>query len=273
MPAILAIFGILKLVAFEFVPGVRRALNGCRPNSKDVTVRSPYRFPAWNRLMHSGTLLALVVGSAVHASAAEPARPGLVDKALIAHWTFDEETGNACADSRGRGHDASPEGPAVLGRVEGLFGNAVKFPELHKLRVPGMPDVGCVERITLSAWTLPVEFEDDNEIFHKEDGNDRVLFAFQANGTILSLGLNIGGYVQCGASIKPARLLDGNWHHCAATFDGQMMRVYLDGREIGSLNRTGLITAGASRRDALARTAAASAFKAPRTICGSTEKR
>ena len=84
------------------------------------------------------------------------------------------------------------------------------------------------------------------EIFRKEDGNDRVLFSFQNDGTILSLGLNINGYVECDAKITPERVRDGRWHHCAATFDGRWMRVYLDGDEIGNLERPGAIRAGGS---------------------------
>ena len=71
-----------------------------------------------------------------------------------------------------------------------------------------------------------------------------MLFSFQDNGTHLSLGLNVGGYVECDAPIRPEQVLDGGWHHCAATFDGRFMRVYLDGREIGSLERPGTIRAG-----------------------------
>ena len=43
-------------------------------------------------------------------------------------------------------------------------------------------------------------------------------------------------------SNDPAVVLDGTWHHCSATFDGTFMRVYLDGREIGSLRRPGSIS-------------------------------
>jgi hypothetical protein len=60
----------------------------------------------------------------------------------------------------------------------------------------------------------------------------------------LSLGLNIGGYVECDAKIEPKQVLDGQWHHCAATFDGHVMCVYLDGQRVGQHNRPGTITAG-----------------------------
>ena len=46
--------------------------------------------------------------------------------------------------------------------------------------------------------------------------------------------------------INPARVRDGRWHHCAATFDGHWLRVYLDGDEIGRLERPGQIRAGGS---------------------------
>ncbi|MDP6725592.1 MAG: hypothetical protein QF536_10445, partial [Arenicellales bacterium] len=83
---------------------------------------------------------------------------------------------------------------------------------------PGRPDFGKLKRISFSAWTRPTRWDGYNEIFRKEDGNRRVLFSFQENGRILSLGLNIGGYIECDAPIDLATLMDGRWHHCAATF-------------------------------------------------------
>ena len=44
-----------------------------------------------------------------------------------------------------------------------------------------------------------------NEIFRKEDGEQRVLFSFQETGTFLSLGLNIGGYLECRRQDRSAR--------------------------------------------------------------------
>ncbi|MHC4502515.1 MAG: LamG domain-containing protein, partial [Planctomycetota bacterium] len=155
----------------------------------------------------------------------------------MAYWTFDEDSGRSSADASGNGYAASPEGRARTDRASGVFGNAVSFAGRHTLRVPGKPDFANVKRISLAAWVMPTAFERYNEIFRKEDGSNRVLFSFQENGTVLSLGLNVGGYVECDARIRREELLDGWWHHCAATFDGKVMRVYLDGAEIGSLDR------------------------------------
>ena len=189
-----------------------------------------------------GIISAMLLVPADGLSAAQG--PAAADKPLVACWSFDEDSADACADASGNGNDASLEAKAQMTRVEGIFGNAIRLSGSHKLRVPGGPDFAKLEKITISAWTMPAGFERYNEIFRKEDGDNRVLFSFQEHATILSLGLNVNGYVECDARIEPAQVLDGLWHHCAATFDGQVMRVYLDGREIGSLARSGAIVAG-----------------------------
>lgn len=196
-------------------------------------------------------VLALVLSSGFAEDAATGQRGGaveplVIDKPLIAHWSFDEQFGAACFDSSENGHHASPENAHSPGfdRAQGLFGGALRFADRHKLRVPGKPDFHGLQKISLSAWAMPTDLDVYREIFRKEDGDNRVLFSFQHDGTILSFGLNVGGYVECDAKIEPEDVLDGGWHHCAATFDGKVMRVYLDGREVGSLERPGVITAG-----------------------------
>jgi hypothetical protein len=99
--------------------------------------------------------------------------------------------------------------------------------------------------VTFSAWTRPADLSGFREIFRQECP-ERLLFSYQESGTILSLGLNIGGYEECDAVIDPAQVLDGAWHHCAATFDGRFMRVFLDAKEIGRLERSGTIATNGS---------------------------
>ena len=170
--------------------------------------------------------------------------PTAAKASMLAHWTFDEAGGTECADASGHGNRASCASPAGVGRVAGVFGNALGLSGNHNLNAPGGPDFSGISQLSMSAWVKPTAFDQYNEIFRKEDGDRRVLFSFQEHGRILSLGLNIGGYVECDAPLKPEQVSDGQWHHCAATFDGDTMRVYLDGKEIGSLKRPGAISAG-----------------------------
>ncbi len=167
-----------------------------------------------------------------------------IPKPLLAHWRMDELDGALLQDGSGHQWDATPQPRTALEPVEGVFGGGMKFSGQHTVRVPAKLQFTGLKGLTFSAWVQPTDLSTYREIFRKEDGEQRVLFSFQNNGTILSLGLNIGGYVECDAPIKPETLMDGAWHHCAATFDGQWMRVYLDGREIGALHRPGQIIAG-----------------------------
>lgn len=126
----------------------------------------------------------------------------------------------------------------------GVWGKAQQFAGKHRVEVPNDSIWGQLRQLTISAWVVPTDLSTYREIFRKEDGDNRVLFSFQNDGRYLSLGLNIGGYVECDAPIQPEQVLDGRWHHCAATFDGTWIRVYLDGVKIGELNRAGSLTAG-----------------------------
>jgi concanavalin A-like lectin/glucanase superfamily protein/hydrazine synthase alpha subunit-like protein len=178
--------------------------------------------------------------------AGELLQPIAIDKPLVAHWTFDEQFGATFGDSSGNARHASPQTGRPLGfsRINGLFGGGLSFSGNHRLSMQGEDKFDKIRKISFSAWTMPRKWGHHNEIFRKEDGTNRVLFSFQEGGTILSLGLNIDGYVECDAKIDPAALLDGGWHHAAATFDGRFMRVYLDGKEIRAMERPGEIAAG-----------------------------
>ena len=144
---------------------------------------------------------------------------GVVAEEFEKHWPFDEQE-----------------------NTSGVFGNAMSLPAAKPLAVSMdfLPPSAAVERFTVSAWIRPTAYERYNEIFRQEC-QERILFSLQEDATILSLGLNIGGYAECDAPIDPAVLLDGDWHHAVGTFDGQRMRVYFDGKEIASLNRPGQI--------------------------------
>ena len=192
-------------------------------------------------------LLGCVAGTMV--AAAATIGPLKLDKPLLAHWAFDEATGEICRDASGHQADATLDRPAPgLERVAGVFDGGLSLSGRHLLRCGRQPAFDAVEKLSFSAWVQPAAFERYNEIFRKEDGERRVLFSFQEYGHVLSLGLNINGYVECDAKLDPAQVTDGLWHHAAATFDGTVMRVYLDGMEIGRLDRPGRLVAGGPAR-------------------------
>ncbi|MCP4784149.1 MAG: hypothetical protein GY903_25615 [Fuerstiella sp.] len=183
----------------------------------------------------------LIAGTGLPACSAE--KPAAEEP--IAHWSFDEQSASTIIRDSSGNKAADVTVPGGIARTRGVHGNALDLAGQNKLPVKFVPAAGEIPSITFSAWTRPTDLKGYREIFRQEC-SERILFSFQGDGSILSLGLNIGGYVECDARIAPALVLDGMWHHCAATFDGQAMRVYLDGKEIGVLQRAGRIATQAS---------------------------
>ncbi|MCH8044289.1 MAG: LamG domain-containing protein [Planctomycetes bacterium] len=210
----------------------------------------------WHRMWHLVSVFVLLVtvpcwaGEAKQeARPSKPARPDepTVDAPLLAHWTFDEHGGDATVI-----REASEKPELIVRtkqpvpRTRGVYGNALDLRGAHALPTAIGAHLKDVSRITISAWVMPSDLSGYREIFRQEC-RERVLFSFQNSGTILSLGLNVNGYAECDAAINPSQILNGRWHHCAATFDGKIMRVYLDGKEVGSMKRSGkLLTQSAA---------------------------
>ncbi len=119
-----------------------------------------------------------------------PSGKGADTEKPIAHWSFDQSQGEQWPDQSGREHDATAGKTTALQPSVGLLQGGVQFKGKHRLATPSHQDFADLDRVTFSAWVRPDKFDRYNEIFRKEDGTNRLLFAFQENGSILSLGLN-----------------------------------------------------------------------------------
>ena len=193
-------------------------------------------------------------------SAADPAEISTIEQPWfsqlglepVAYWSFEDPAPEKILQDQGpRGWHASPTEShrGKFESTEGVFGRGILLEGEHHLALPNDPWWGEFQQITIMAWVSPSDLSTYREIIRKEDGDRRILFSFQDHGRHLSLGLNIGGtYLECDGPIEPARVLDGAWHHVAATYDGQWMRVYLDGQKVGELERPGIVQAGGGAR-------------------------
>ncbi|MDR3266479.1 MAG: LamG domain-containing protein, partial [Tannerella sp.] len=166
-----------------------------------------------------------------------------ISEGLIGRWTFDVAS-NTGLDVVSKRFNANMDKKYRI--VSGVSGNAIELSPKGKsgAKIEISPDVIPVglKEFSFSIWIAPKVFEADNCLFRKEDvgmfGENRMLFAFRNNGKYLSLGINCGrNYAECKALISSQERCDGTGHLAVGTFDGHTMRVYLDGREIGSLER------------------------------------
>jgi len=180
--------------------------------------------------------LFLIAGSISSLLFAQDAEP-------FAHWTFDQ--GNSTTVENAVDSAFNAAALVEVRQVAGVVGDAARFSGNSVVSIPATLIPTSLETLSFSVWIKPDQFAGTYaELFRQEVGDRRILFSFQGNGTILALGLNVGGrYAECDAGLSPAMVLDGDWHHCAAVFDGVHMLVYLDGTEIGCLKHEGDLTA------------------------------
>ena len=162
---------------------------------------------------------------------------------LVAHYTFDNITGVKVPDKSGNGNSAIRSGTKV---VPGKIGNGLQFDGKSDYVVSGAFDVVGSE-ITLSAWIKVNDFGiHDARIISKATGSAEqdhywMLSTIESNGSKLRFRLKANG--QTATLIGTRNVPVGKWVHVMASYDGLSMRLYLDGKESGSMSKTGDISA------------------------------
>jgi Concanavalin A-like lectin/glucanases superfamily len=167
----------------------------------------------------------------------------------LARWPMDEGTGQVAADVSGNGHHARL-GRAAGGDssdpawVPGRFGTALRFvgnqDHFAEIAQPGtlspaaLTVEGWVRRLgTPGSWRYVVS--------NGSEGCDFSSFGLYsgASGGLSFYVSGRGGYVTSPAA-APEQVWDGQWHYATGTYDGQQVRLYLDGAEVGHGSATGL---------------------------------
>ncbi len=133
--------------------------------------------------------------------------------------------------------------------MEGKNGKAIEFsPDAAMIRLPAYSELRPLEATTVCAWVKPtVETKGKQTVFRIEDGGDRRFMAIGGAKGIWGLwfGLGISGtYTEISTDYDPKKLIDGQWHHVAGTFDGKHMRLYIDGKKVSELAAPGKLAPG-----------------------------
>ena len=139
---------------------------------------------------------------------------------LVSWWPLDETSGTTAADIVEANPGTHFNGPTpVAGNVDG----ALRFDGVNdyvEAGTTGFP-IGNSPR-TMDAWVRTTSSAVAHILTYGTMANDQGSSIFMLGGRMF-LGF-FGDDVDSGITIN-----DGNWHHLAATFDGSIMRTYVDG--------------------------------------------
>lgn len=160
----------------------------------------------------------------------------------IGFWQFDD-----CNDSRTDLNDSSFQGHSAFRSVSarcvaGHEGQAVGFETRDDLvYAPDQPDFALDAGVTVAAWVKADAVDHVRTLFRKRDDGD----------SAFALVINQGKF-QFVVRLASGRLFSvtapataDTWTHVAATYDGEMLRLYLDGSEVSHTRARGVLAQGA----------------------------
>jgi fibronectin type 3 domain-containing protein len=157
---------------------------------------------------------------------------------LVGAWPFGEGIGSTVADASGNGNTGTITG--ATWSTHGRFGNALRFDDIgDRVRVASSASLNLGTAMTLSAWVQPTSPQGDwRTIMHREAD---AYFLTASSGSPLSPagGGTFGGGVQTIDS--PTAIPYNGWTYVAVTYDGNMLRLYLNGTQAAAVAAGGAI--------------------------------
>jgi PKD repeat protein len=160
---------------------------------------------------------------------------------LTAAYSFDEGNGTVVADASGNGHTGTIAGATWT--AQGRFGSALVFDGINDwITVNDAPSLDLATGMTLSAWVSPTApLTDWRTLIAKEQLGGVVYYLHASSDTNQpAMGVFIGSErILSGGT----QLTANTWTHLAATYDGSMQRLYINGVEVASRSQTGQIQA------------------------------
>jgi len=172
-------------------------------------------------------------GVAVTVSNAAAPPPGLVGA-----WSFNAGSGTTAADASGRGNHGTLNGATWT--QSGQLGSALLFDGVNdRVDIPDSPSLGLAAGMTLEAWVRPTTTTGWRSVLVKERPGGWVYSLYSSDAgnrpsSYLRLKSDVG-------LVGPAALPVGTWSHVATTYDGTTHRLYLNGTQVASVNRSGKI--------------------------------
>jgi len=156
---------------------------------------------------------------------------------LVAAYSFDEGSGTTVNDLSGNNNNGTALNTTWTSVAK--FGNALAFNGTTSLvTISDSATLHLTTGMTLEAWVDPANGPGGwRDVIYK--GNDNYYLEGSSDSGPPAGGGTFGG---SNSNVKGASLLTpGSWSHLAITYDGSILRLYVNGSQVASQARTGSI--------------------------------
>ena len=178
-------------------------------------------------------LVACALGALSLSGEGRAAAPG-----LIAAYAFDEGEGAVAADASGNDHGAALQG--VAWSDAGRHGGALAFDGAASVgEIPAHAELDLSAGMTIEAWVRPEAVTGTATIVAKTRAGGRFPYGLE-----LDEGRPAGFAVVDGEqrrALADAPLTAGTWQFVATTFDGAVVRTFVDGKQVAEAMAPGAI--------------------------------
>ncbi len=154
---------------------------------------------------------------------------GQAEEALVGYWPFDEGNGEDTRDASGNGHDGQLiNGPEW---VDGKFDKALDFGGTGSyVLVPDDDALDLATAATYMCWFNLNEAIAGNRRLMSKNDSIFVIFDFGSPTSLDFLVKPNNDFVESTTTFEP-----GEWYHFAGTYDGDSLRLYINGELEGEM--------------------------------------
>jgi len=164
---------------------------------------------------------------------------------LVGYWSFDDIQGTRVPDLSGSGNDGTLHGAPVI--IDGRFGKALQLPQpagrSDYVDVGNAESLNITQKLTLACWVKTTDAGDptggemggQNHYISKHN-----CYQVKHRTNLLIFAIWSGG-APYATRISISRSFNDDWHHVVGTFDGRVLKTYVDGRMAGETARVGTI--------------------------------
>ncbi len=148
---------------------------------------------------------------------------------IVAAWLFEGINGGIVKDATGNGHDGIIIGDPRI--VDGKLGKGLEFDGVDDyVEVPHSEDLD-LETFTLAAWIKMGDTGANQNVIVKKipspEKKTYQLLSHTGSAGAMRGSFHVGGVNRVVMGLTP--VTDDEWHHTASTYDGSMLKIYLDG--------------------------------------------